>query len=106
MKKWEKYNRKFLNVPKSNCLGAVSWNVGITDNKIWCAKTHKHLDKREWTWGGTIIINREASDLYVSRKAHMRALYNMRTELNTFIEACEQAIKDVEEANAEKQESA
>lgn len=97
-KQWSVRNRRFLNVPKSECMGAVSWAVHFRHERDYDLVTDKEKGPKKPTWNGCININKEARDQWVSRKAHMRSVYAMRTELNKFITACEKAIKEVKDA--------
>ena len=86
---YDKQNRRFLNTPKSRCMGAVSWHVTIAPH--WDKENHR--DKL--CLDAEININKEATSQWVERKASMLPVYRMRDELNKFIEACEQGLEDV-----------
>ena len=100
MKKWTQQVRRFLNSPKSGCLGAVSWQVACYPERKWNRKDKKWGAIKGWTMNGDITINDDAQTHYVERKAHLRPLYAMQKELNDFIYNCETALKDAEERNA------
>jgi len=89
MKKYAKSSRRFLNTPKSGCMGASNWDVSI----------HSHWDEERYPdryiMEANISINREANHHYVERKADLLPVYRLRDELLKFIEACEQGIDDV-----------
>jgi len=87
--KYRKRGRRFLNVPESGCLGAVSWSVEV--NPPW----EDSKTKKDCMWAD-LHVNDDAKGHYIERKAHMLPVYRMRDELNKFIEACEQALKDIE----------
>lgn len=91
MKKRTKRNRVFLNTPATECMAAVGWHVQV--HKSW------NPEKKTMQMHGEITINQEGQTHYVSRKADLRALYNMRKELDRFINECETALKDVKEHN-------
>jgi len=81
-------------------MGAVSWDAHFSWEKDYDYMTDKEKGEPKPVWGGSITINKDARDHYVSRKAHMRSIYAMRTELNKFIAACEKAIKEVKDAKS------
>lgn len=88
--KYTKRGRKFLNTPNSECLGAVCWHVSVGPH--WSPKK-----KGKTAFDAEIAINREGRSHYLCSEKNMYPIYNMRDELNKFIEACEQALKDVKE---------
>jgi hypothetical protein len=101
VKKWTKYNRRFLNFPKSNCLGAVSWEVSCYASRGFDYELDKPKDEpKKYRWSGSLSINKEAMDHFCTRKGELHAVYAMRTELNKFIAAAEQAIDNKREWNA------
>ncbi len=112
MKKWIKQNRRFLNTPKSGCLGAVSWEVSCYQEKDHALISAARADNmsqedikklpKKWAMDGSMEINRDAQTHYINRKANMRPVYAMQKELNDFVAECEAAIKDVEEGNNAK----
>ena len=100
-KGWTKRNRVFLNTPSSGCLAGLSWRVTLRyckryddDEKLIEGKYKAHVS-------GESQLNDEAKDHFVSRKADLRALRNMRKELDAFESALEQAFIEAEEYNAE-----
>ena len=108
-KKWTKRNTAFLNTPSSGCMAGVMWRVEFIPPKVI------KEDEKEWYEGSeliapnrvkarmnaSIVINDEAKEHYVHSKGNLRALRNMRKELDAFEEACMEALQDVEDSNAE-----
>lgn len=97
-KGWTKRNRAFINTPATDCMAAVGWYVKL---EFWADREKgEKTGKYKANVDSSIDINREATHHYVSRKADLRALRNMRKELDAFEEACEQALMEAEEYNA------
>lgn len=109
VKSWKKRGRAFLQPPASECMAGVSWRVAYVAPKLIPAAERKYYEDDERTderhakarMSACILINEEGKEHYVSRKGDLRAIQNMRRELNKFEELCEKALQDVEEANAE-----
>ncbi len=110
VKAWTKRNITFLQPPSHGCFGAVAWRVAYIPPKDVPKKDQEFYEDDELTvskrqakarMDAECSINDEAQNHYVHRKADLRALQNMRRELNKFEETCEKAMQQVEEANAE-----
>ena len=97
-KGWIKRNRVFLNTPVSGCMAGVSWHVSLGYYK---KRVKGDWDEKSWTAtaDGNIGINEEGQRQYVERKADLRAIRNMRKELDAFESAMEQAMQEAEDHN-------
>lgn len=97
-KGWVKRNRVFLNTPASECMAGVAWKASLGYYK---KRVKGGWDKKSWTAtaDGSIEINEEGQRQYVGRKADLRAIRNMRKELDAFESAIEQAMQEAEDYN-------
>jgi len=110
-KKYTKRNTTFLNTPSSGCMAGVMWRVQFTPPKVikknekeegWYSEDELLKPNRvKARMSASIILNEDAKEHYVHSKGNLRALRNMRKELDAFEEACMQALQDVEDSNAE-----
>ena len=95
MKKRNKQVRKFISGNK-DCTAVMSWNIDVSE----CYRNKKKLSV-----DANFNVTEEGRWHYVSRKAHLKTMYAMRDEINTFIKECEQALKDVETHNAQSKDT-
>jgi hypothetical protein len=93
-----KQGRAFLNTPKSNCTAAVRWNASLD---YWEVKASEGIKARV---NGEIALTEEALSHWVGRKADLRALRNMRRELDAFEDALVEFFAKAEEYNAKSQD--
>ena len=108
-KSWTKRNTTFLNTPSSGCMAGVMWRVEYhapkaikkSEEDFYDAIELLNKNRAKARMNGSIRINTEAQEHYVHSKSNLRVLRNMRRELDAFEGCCEQALLDVEEANAE-----